>query len=61
MITRVYQNSNGERQEVTLSAEAWEVMTEESLQAALGFGESAPEEPEAKPAPAAKKPAAKKK
>ena len=54
MITRAYQNAKGERQEVTLSADAWEALTEDDLQDLLGF--KAPEpEPEAAPAP---KPAA---
>lgn len=54
MITRAYQNAKGERQEVTLSADAWESLTEDELQDILGF--KAPEpEPEAAPAP---KPAA---
>ena len=52
MITRAYQNAKGERQEVTLSADAWEVLTEDELQNLLGF--KAPE-PEAAAAP---KPAA---
>lgn len=56
MITRAYQNAEGERQEVTLSPEVWESITEEQLQRALGFGKLV-----AKAAPAAKKAAAKKK
>ena len=32
MITRAYQNADGERQEVTLSAEQWEALTEDDLQ-----------------------------
>jgi len=50
MITRAYQNSNNERQEVTLSAGEWEELTEEALQELLGFKAAAP----AKPAKAAK-------
>lgn len=61
MITRAYQNANGERQEVTLSAEAWESFTEEQLQNALGFGKPVAEEPAAKPVAAPKKAPAKKK
>lgn len=54
MITRAYQNAKGERQEVTLSADAWEALTEDDLQDLLGF--KAPEpEPEVAPSP---KPAA---
>ena len=54
MITRAYQNAQGERQEVTLAAEAWEALTEEDLQKMLGFVK----DPE--PAPAPKAPAKKK-
>ena len=54
MITRAYQNAKGERQEVTLSADAWEVLTEDDLQDLLGFKATEPE-PEVAPSP---KPAA---
>ena len=37
MITRAYQNANGERQEVAMSAAEWEVLTEGQLQDMLGF------------------------
>ena len=37
MITRAYQNADGKRQEVTLSAEQWEALTEDDLQNLLGF------------------------
>lgn len=37
MITRAYQNAKDERQEVTLSAAQWEVLTEAELQEILGF------------------------
>ena len=37
MITRRYQNAEGQQQEVTLSAEAWEALTEDGLQNLLGF------------------------
>ena len=47
MITRAYQNANGERQEVTLSAETWESITEVDLEKILGFAE----EPKVQPAP----------
>ena len=52
MITRAYQNAQGERQEVTLSAGEWEELTEDALQELLGFKAvvSAP----AKPAKAVK-------
>jgi hypothetical protein len=45
MITRAYQNANGERQEVSLSAAEWEDVTEESLQEILGFKAEAPAAP----------------
>jgi hypothetical protein len=65
MITRAYQNANGERQEVTLSAEAWESITDVDFQKILGFAEeaevdSAPEEakaPAKAKAPVKKRPA----
>jgi hypothetical protein len=52
MITRAYQNSKGERQEVTLSPEVWESITDVDLENILGFAEepevvSAPEAAEA--------------
>jgi len=52
MITRAYQNSKGERQEVTLSPEIWEGITDADLEKILGFAEepkvdSAPEEAKA--------------
>lgn len=37
MITRAYQNAKGERQEVTMSADAWEALSEGELEAILGF------------------------
>jgi|APMed6443717190_1056831.scaffolds.fasta_scaffold203456_1 hypothetical protein len=49
MITRAYQNSKGERQEVTLSAEAWEAITDVDLANILGFAD----EPEVESAPEA--------
>lgn len=51
MITRAYQNVDGKRQEVTLPQEQWEVLTEDALNAMLGFGKPAPE-PEPAPKPA---------
>lgn len=56
MITRAYQNSKGERQEVTLSAEAWEAITDVDLANILGFAA----EPEVESAPEAVKAPAKK-
>ena len=52
MITRAYQNSKGERQEVTLSPEVWGSITDVDLEKILGFAEEvevepAPEEVEA--------------
>lgn len=66
MILRRYTNAKGEQQEIVLSQEDWEKVTEESLEEMLGFRKAAkvePEpaaEPEIKQAPAAKKAAAKK-
>lgn len=62
MITRAYQNAKGERQEITLSAEQWEALSESDLANMLGFGKAAKAEPEpvAEAAPAAKKAPAKK-
>jgi len=45
MITRAYQNAKGERQEVSMSADAWEVLTEDRLQDMLGFKEKPPVAP----------------
>ena len=41
MITRAYQNANGERQEITLSAEDWDALTEADLANMLGTGKKA--------------------
>jgi hypothetical protein len=49
MITRAYQNSKGERQEVALSAAEWEVLTEDQLQSMLGFKDELPKAAHAKP------------
>lgn len=54
MILRRYTNANGDQQEISLSQEDWEKVTEESLEIMLGFKSVEPE-------PAASKPAAKKK
>lgn len=42
MITRAYQNSKGERQEVSMTAQEWEVLTEDQRQEMLGFKDPAP-------------------
>jgi len=42
MITRAYQNSKGERQEVSMTAQEWEVLTEDQRQEMLGFKAPAP-------------------
>jgi len=52
MITRAYQNAKGERQEVSMSAEAWEALTEDQLQDMLGFKAPAPAPAAPAPAPA---------
>lgn len=54
MITRAYQNANGERQEITLAADQWEALTEVDLDNMLGFGKPAKAEKAEKPAKAAK-------
>jgi hypothetical protein len=54
MITRAYQNSKGERQEVALSAAEWESLTEDHLQDILGFKAPVSAPVVAAPAPAAK-------
>jgi hypothetical protein len=63
MILRRYTNANGDQQEISLSQEDWEKVTEESLEMLLGF-KKAPEpvvEPAAKETPVAVKAPAKKK
>jgi hypothetical protein len=42
MILRRYTNANGDQQEICLSQEDWEKVTEESLEMMLGF-KNAPE------------------
>ena len=49
MILRRYTNANGDQQEICLSQEDWEKVTEESLEAMLGFNKA----PEPEPEPAA--------
>lgn len=69
MILRRYTNANGDQQEVILSKEDWEKVTEESLEMMLGFKkaaeavvEPAPKaEPAAEEAPVAEKATAKSK
>jgi hypothetical protein len=63
MILRRYTNANGDQQEISLSQEDWEKVTEESLEMMLGFKKApAPKaEPAAEEAPAAEKAAAKSK
>jgi len=50
MILRRYTNAKGDQQEIVLSKEDWEKVTEESLEEMLGFKAAAP----AKPVKAAK-------
>ncbi len=52
MITRAYQNANGERQEVTLSAAEWDQLTEDDLAAMLGAKKAKPAKAAAEAAPA---------
>ena len=54
MITRAYQNSKGERQEVAMTAAEWEAVTEDQLQDMLGFRAPVSAPVVAAPAPAAK-------
>ena len=42
MITRAYQNAKGERQEVSMSAAEWEVLTQDQLDEMLGLKAPAP-------------------
>ena len=53
MILRRYTNANGDQQEICLSQEDWEKVTEESLEAMLGFNKVAEPAPEPEPEPAA--------
>ena len=63
MILRRYTNANGDQQEVILSQEDWEKVTEESLEMMLGFKKApaAKAAPAAEEAPAAEKATAKSK
>jgi hypothetical protein len=51
MILRRYTNANGDQQEVSLSQEDWEKVTEESLEIMLGFKKAPAPKAEAKAAP----------
>lgn len=61
MILRRYTNANGDQQEICLSQEDWEKVTEESLDMMLGFKKDPEPEPVAEAAPAVAKAPAKKK
>jgi hypothetical protein len=54
MITRAYQNSKGERQEVAMTVAEWEAVTEDQLQEMLGFKAPVSAPVVAAPAPVAK-------
>lgn len=54
MILRRYMNANGDQQEICLSKEDWEKVTEEVLEKMLGFKKEAAPAPEVKKAPAKK-------
>lgn len=56
MILRRYTNANGDQQEISLSQEDWEKVTDESLEMMLGF-KKAPK-PAAEEAPAEEAPVA---
>jgi len=53
MILRRYTNANGDQQEVILSQEDWEKVTEESLEMMLGFKKAPAPKPEPVAEPAA--------
>ena len=59
MILRRYTNAKGEQQEIILSQEDWEKVTEADLDNMLGFGKAAKAAPDPEPvaeaAPAVKK------
>jgi len=64
MILRRYTNANGDQQEICLSQEDWEKVTEESLEMLLGFKkapEPVVETPAIEEVPAAEEAPAKKK
>jgi hypothetical protein len=54
MILRRYTNANGDQQEICLSQEDWEKVTEESLEMMLGFKKAPEPKAAAKAAPAPK-------
>ena len=51
MILRRYTNANGDQQEISLSQEDWEKVTEESLEMLLGFKKAPAPKAAAKAAP----------
>lgn len=53
MILRRYTNANGDQQEISLSQEDWEKVTEESLEMMLGFKKAPAPKSAAKAAPVA--------
>ena len=63
MILRRYTNANGDQQEICLSQEDWDKVTEESLDMMLGFKNAPDPEPDpaVEEAPVAEKAPAKKK
>jgi phosphoribosyl-ATP pyrophosphohydrolase len=61
MILRRYTNANGDQQEICLSQEDWEKVTEESLEMLLGFKKAPKAEVVAEEAPVAEKATAKSK
>jgi hypothetical protein len=52
MILRRYTNANGDQQEISLSQEDWEKVTEESLEMMLGFKDAPAAKSAPEPAPA---------
>jgi hypothetical protein len=61
MILRRYTNANGDQQEICLSQEDWEKVTEESLEMLLGFKKAPASKAAAEEAPVAEKATAKSK
>lgn len=61
MILRRYTNANGDQQEICLSQEDWEKVTEESLQMMLGFKKAPAPKAVVEEAPVAEKVTAKSK
>jgi len=58
MILRRYTNANGDQQEISLSQEDWEKVTDESLEMMLGFKKAPEPVVEEAPAVAEEAPAA---